>query len=142
MDENTISGCIVDRAVEVHKTLGGSGLLESVYEEALAWELKQIGLETDRQVLLPIRYKGMTLGSPMRVDMIVGDLVIVECKATTQYNSIYEAQVLTYLRLSGLKLGLVLNFGEKMIRYGIHRVVNGLEENRVTTRLNVRTRPK
>ena len=130
MDENTISGCVVDKAVEVHKTLGGSGLLEGVYEEALAWELKQIGLKTDRQVLLPIRYKGMTLGSPLRVYMIVGDLVIVECKATTQYNSVFESQVLTYLRLTGLKLGLVINFGEKLVRFGIHRVVNGLDDKR------------
>jgi len=124
--ENDISRRIYECAIEVHRTLGGPGLLESVYEEALAWELQQQNLEIQRQVSLPITYKGQTLASPLRIDLIVGGKVIVECKATSQYNPIFETQTLTYLRLTGLKLGLVVNFGERLVKQGIHRVVNGL----------------
>ena len=126
MTENEISRQIVESAIEVHRTLGGPGLLESVYEEALAWELEQRGLAVERQVLLPIPYKGRVLASPLRIDMVVGGLVIVECKAVTEYNALFEAQTLTYLRLTGLKLGMVVNFGERVVKNGIHRVVNGL----------------
>jgi GxxExxY protein len=124
--ENEISRIIVECAIEVHRTLGGPGLLESVYEEALVWELEQRGLNVQRQVLLPISYKGHILATPLKIDLIVADLVIVECKATTQYNDIFESQLLTYLRLSDRKLGLVINFGERLVKNGIHRVVNGL----------------
>ena len=117
---------IVDCAIDVHRTLGGPGLLESVYEEALVWELQQRGLEVQRQGSLPIPYEGQTLASPLRIDLIVGGLVIVECKATTQHNEVFEAQTLTYLRLTGLKLGLVINFGERLVRDGIRRIVNRL----------------
>lgn len=113
-------------AIEVHRTLGGPGLLESVYEEALAWELRQRGLMVDRQVRLPIVYKDQMLSARLRLDLLVQGIVIVECKATTQYNDIYEIQTLTYLRLSGLKLGMVINFGERLVHKGIHRVVNRL----------------
>jgi len=126
MTENDISRHIVESAIEVHRTLGGPGLLESVYEEALVWELSQRDLPVQRQVMLPIPYKGHTLASPLRIDVIVDQLVIVECKAVAQYNPIFEAQTLTYLRLSALKLGLVINFGERMVKDDIHRVVNGL----------------
>jgi GxxExxY protein len=126
MTENDISRAIYECAIEAHRTLGGPGLLESVYEEALAWELAQRGLKVGRQVSQPILYKGQHLSTPLRIDLIVGGKVIVECKATTQYNSIFEAQLLTYLRLTGLKLGLVINFGERLVKDGIHRVVNGL----------------
>ncbi len=124
--ENDISKIIVDRAIEVHKTLGGPGLLESVYEDALAWELTQAGLKVERQIQLPIAYKDQILASPLRIDLIINKIVIIECKATTSYHDIFETQVLTYLRLTGLKLGLVVNFGEKVVKNGIHRVVNGL----------------
>lgn len=124
--ENEISRDIVRCAIEVHRTLGGPGLLESVYEEAFAWELSQSGCEVQRQAMLPIPYKGQTLASPLQIDLIVDRKVIVECKATSHYNEIFEAQTLTYLRLTGLKLGLVINFGEKVVKNGIHRVVNGL----------------
>ena len=124
--ENVISGEIVRCAVEVHRTLGGPGLLESVYEEALVWELERRGLEVGRQVRVPLRYKGRSIGQPLRLDLVVGDKVIVECKATSSYNDVFEAQTLTYLRLMRLKLGLVINFGERRVRDGIHRVVNDL----------------
>lgn len=127
MHENEITGRIIESAIEVHRTLGGPGLLESVYEEALVWELQQSGMYVQRQVSLPIQYKGQTLADPLRLDLLVARIVIVECKATVQFNDIYKSQLLTYLRMSGLKVGLVLNFGEKLMRDGIHRVVNRLE---------------
>lgn len=74
----------------------------------------------------PIQYKDVTLATPLKIDLLVNDVVIVECKAVTQYNSIFATQLLTYLRLKTLKLGLVINFGEKLVKEGIHRVVNGL----------------
>lgn len=100
--------------------------MESVYEEALAWELRDRGLAVERQKCVPITYKGRVLGTPLRLDILLNDLVVVECKATSDYNRIFEAQTLTYLRLMGLKLGLVINFGERLVKNGFHRVVNGL----------------
>jgi GxxExxY protein len=126
MNENEISKVVVDSAIEIHRTLGGPGLLESIYEEALGWEIDQRGLIVERQKSIPIVYKSCLISTPLRLDMLIGELVIVECKATTEYNKIYEAQILTYLRLSGLKLGMVINFGEQYVKNGIHRVVNGL----------------
>ena len=126
MNENRVSQQIVTAAIEVHKTLGGPGLLESVYEEALAWELAEAGLEVDRQLSIPIRYKNNMLATHLKLDLLVAKLVIVECKATAKYNEVFEAQTLTYLRLAEKKLGLVINFGERLVKDGIHRVVNGL----------------
>jgi len=124
--ENPISKAIIGSAIEVHKVLGGPGLLESVYEEALAWELADLGMDVIRQKNVPIIFKGKRLSTPLRLDLLVENTVIVECKATIDYHSIYETQLLTYLRLTNLKLGLVINFGEKFIKNGVHRVVNGL----------------
>ena len=126
MHENQISKQILDASIEVHRTLGGPGLLESVYEEALAWELQHRGFDVKRQMLVPIRYKGQILGNPLRLDLLVADKVIVEVKATTEFNPIYTVQALTYLRLMDLKLALVINFGERYVKNGYHRVVNGL----------------
>jgi GxxExxY protein len=125
--ENQITKRIIGAAIEVHRTLGGPGLLESVYEEALVWELTNRGLLVERQVDVPIRYKGQQLATPLRVDMLVERKIIVENKATTKYNTIYEAQTLTYLRLLDLQVGLVINFGEKYVKNGIHRVVNNFK---------------
>ena len=110
----------------MHRTLGGPGLLEQVYEEALAWELSNAGLNVDRQVMVPLSYKGKKLSAPLRIDLIVHGKVIVECKATARYNDFFAAQTLTYLRLTGLKLGLVINFGERRVGNGVRRVVNDL----------------
>ena|SRR3974377_1385609 len=126
MDENEISKHIVGCALEAHRTLGGPGLLECVYEEALCWELVQRGLTVERQMVIPILYKGEQLAAPLRLDVLVEKKVVIEVKATSTYNPIFEAQALTYLRLLDLKLALVINFGEKLVRDGIHRVVNGL----------------
>ena len=101
-------------------------MLESVYEEALAWELQQAKVKVDRQLVLPITYKNNQLSSPLKIDLLVGDRVIVECKATVQMHEVYKAQLLTYLRLTELKLGLLINFGSILVRDGISRVVNGL----------------
>jgi GxxExxY protein len=127
MELNEITGQIIGAAIEVHKTLGGPGLLEGVYEEALAWELELRGLLVERQMHVPIRYKNRNLATPLRLDMLVEKQVVVEVKATTQYNSIFEAQTLTYLRLMDLRVGLVINFGERVVRRGIHRVANGIK---------------
>jgi GxxExxY protein len=128
MTENEIVTVIVQSAIEVHRTLGGPGLLEVVYEEALVLELELRGLTVHRQRAVPLVYKGKRLASDLRLDLLIDERIIVECKATTTYNRLFEAQVLTYLRLCDLRLGLVINFGERLVRQGIHRVVNGLEE--------------
>lgn len=126
MTENELSYSIIESAIEVHKVLGGPGLLESVYEEALVWELKRKDFEIKRQLEVPVSYKGNKLASPLRLDLLVNGLVILEIKATNGYNPVYEAQVLTYMRLLNKKLGLVLNFGHPVLKDGIHRVINGL----------------
>jgi GxxExxY protein len=122
LDDTT--GLIVDSAIEVHRTLGGPGLLESVYEEALSWELERRGVVVRRQLVVPIRYKGRSLDAKLRLDLLVENSVVVECKATTAYKEVFAAQVLTYLRLLDLRLGLVINFGERYVRNGIHRVIH------------------
>ena len=122
--ENQVSRVVVECAIEVHRTLGGPGLVESVYEQALMWELRNKDLDVSNQIVLPIRYKNQPIGS-LRIDLLVNNLVIVECKATTQDDKIFESQLLTYLRLSGLKLGLLINFGQQFVRDGIHRIING-----------------
>jgi GxxExxY protein len=126
MNENEISKIIVDSAIEVHREIGGPGLIESVYEESMVEELTLRGLQVERQLQVAIFYKGKRLGNPLRLDLKVNKLVLVDNKAVTQWNPIFEAQMLTYLRLTGLKLGLVINFGEKLVKDGIRRVVNGL----------------
>lgn len=126
MTENEISKVIVDSAIEVHRELGGPGLIESVYEEAMVEELTRRGLGVERQLQVPITYKGKRLANPLRLDLKVNGLVLVDNKAVTEWNPIFEAQMLTYLRLTKLKLGLVINFGEQYVKNGIRRVVNGL----------------
>lgn len=126
MRENEISRIIVEAAIEVHRELGGPGLLEDLYEESMAEELRLRGVSVDRQRPVPVKYKGRILRTPLRLDMKVEELVLVDNKATVEWNPVFEAQMLTYLRLTGLKLGLVINFGERYVKDGIHRVVNGL----------------
>ena len=118
----------MESAIEVHRTFGGPGLLEAVYEEALAFELESRGLTVHRQKAVPLVYKGKRLASDLRLDLLVNERVTVECKATVAYSRLFEAQALTYLRLCDLRLGLVINFGERLVRQGIHRVANGLPE--------------
>jgi len=126
MDEDEISYKVIDAAIEVHKTLGGPGLLEGVYESCLYHELKLQGLKVERQVRVPVTYKGEEVKEPLIVDLLVEDKLIIEVKATEKDSSIHEVQLLTYLRLTGSKLGLLINFGRKSAKEGISRVVNGL----------------
>ena len=126
MTENEIARVVVDASVEVHRTLGGPGLLESIYEEALVFELESRGLKVVRQQGVPIVYKGVRLAGDLRLDLVVEGKVIVECKATKNDNPIFEAQALTYLRLMDLRLALVINFGKRLVKDGVHRVVNRL----------------
>lgn len=129
MTENEVSKILLDAAIEVQKVLGGPGLLESVYEDSLVAELRLRGLRVKQQVDIPVMYKGQLVGDPFRLDILVEDKVIVECKATEKQNPLYVAQLLTYLRQTGIKLGVLINFGMPKIVMGWERVVNGLEDN-------------
>ena len=124
--ENSIGRVIIEAAIEVHRTLGGPGLLESIYEEALAHELSLRGMQVRRQVAFPVCYKGHSIKDSMRLDLLVNNCVIIEVKSTEKMLRLHSAQVLTYLRLSHLKLGFVLNFGLPLLKDGISRVVNQL----------------
>lgn len=124
--ENVLSEQIINAAIEVHRILGGPGLLESLYEEALYFELQLRHISVESQVLVPVSYKKRILKDPMRMDLLVDRKVIIEVKATDQLLPIHKAQLLTYLRLTGLKLGLVLNFGQGRLIDGIARVANNL----------------
>jgi GxxExxY protein len=127
MTENEIGKIIVDSAVAVHRELG-PGLLETVYEVVLTYELEQRGLRVTRQVPIPIRYKGMSFDEAFRADLVVEEKVILELKSVEQVSDAHKKQVQTYLRLTGRKLGFLLNFGEALMKRGITRVVNGLED--------------
>jgi GxxExxY protein len=127
MDENAIARQIVDAAYHVHKALG-PGLLESVYETVLAYELEKRGLSVKSQVPVPIVYEGISFNEGFRADLIVEDKVIVELKSVETVAPIHKKQLLTYLRLADKRLGLLINFGAELIRDGISRVVNRLNE--------------
>ena len=127
MHENDLGRTILDAAFHVHRSLG-PGLLESVYETVLAYELQKRGLAVRRQVPVPIVYEGITFDEGFRADLIVADKVIIELKSVTQITPAHRKQIQTYLRLSGQKLGYLINFGEALLRDGIVRAVNGLEE--------------
>lgn len=127
MTENEIGTICIDAAICVHRELG-PGLLESVYEVALAYELSERGLAVQRQVPVPIRYKGLEFEEGFRADLIVADKVILELKSVQQLTNVFRKQLQTYLKLSGRKLGYLLNFGESLLKDGIVRAVNGLEE--------------
>jgi GxxExxY protein len=125
MTENEIAKQVVDAAFKIHTTLG-PGLLESVYEAVLAYELKQRGLHVVRPPAVPVIYEEVHLEEGFRADIIVEGKVIVELKSVEVIAPVHKKQVLTYLRLTNLKLGLLINFGEALIKDGISRVVNGL----------------
>jgi|SRR5262245_26085205 len=128
MTENEIDKIIVDSAIAVHRELG-PGLLETVYEVVLAYELGQRGLGVERQVPVPIRYKNMTFDEAFRADIVVEQKVIVELKSVEQVSQAHKKQVQTDLRLTGCKLGFLLNFGDALMKRGITRSVNGLEDD-------------
>ena len=124
-DFNELTHAIIGAALEVHKTLG-PGLLEAVYEECLIAELQMRGLQVAHQVHVPIIYKGQEVGNPLIIDLLVENSVIVELKTVPELLDIHSAQLLSYLRLTGNKLGLLINFNSVYLRDGLKRVVNGL----------------
>ena len=123
MTENEISYIIRGAIYEVYNTLG-PGLLESVYEEALLFELEQSGLKVERQVDVPINYKGHKLANDLRLDLLVEDKVIIELKSVQELQNVFYKQTLTYLKLTGLKLGILVNFNTDRINDNIKRIVN------------------
>jgi GxxExxY protein len=125
MTENEIARIVVDVAYKIHTTIG-PGLLESAYEAIFAHELRKRGLQVQRQVSVPIVYEEVNLDEGFRADLIVENLVIIELKAIEHVVPVHKKQLLTYLKLTGKKLGLLINFSEDKIKDGISRVVNGL----------------
>lgn len=125
MTENEISKQVVDAAFKIHTRLG-PGLLESVYEAVLTYELRKRGLCVERQKAIPVVYEEVRLDEGFRADLVVEGKVIIELKSVEAVARVHKKQVLTYLRLSNLRLGLLINFGEELIKNGITRVVNGL----------------
>jgi len=122
-EHNRVSGLVVESAIAVHRQLG-PGLLESVYERCLDIELAERELKVKRQVVLPIHYNNQRIDAALRIDLLVEDRVIVEVKAVDQLLPVHEAQLLTYLRLSGRKVGLLINFNTPQLKQGVRRLVN------------------
>lgn len=127
MTENEIGKVVVDCSVRLHKDLG-PGLLESVYEAILADLLLQTGLDAQRQVPVPIEYQGLRFDEGFRADIIVNRKVILELKSVAAVNNAHKKQVLTYLKLTGMRLGFLLNFGSALMKDGIFRIINGRPE--------------
>ena len=127
MKENEIGREVVDAAIAVHRELG-PGLMETVYEVTLAHELSQRGFQVERQVPVSIECRGVRFDEGFRADIIVDNLVVLELKSVEKMTAAHRKQIQTYLRLTGMKLGFLLNFGEALMKDGIIRAVNGLEE--------------
>ena len=125
MDLEEIGRHVVHSAIKVHKTLG-PGLLESVYQKCLTYELEKVGLQVKCEALLPVRYEEMTIDTGFRADMIVGNAVIIENKTVDKISPIHEAQLLTYLKITDFKLGFLLNWNVTLMKDGIQRMVNNL----------------
>lgn len=121
---NTLSRKIIGACIEVHRELG-AGLLESVYEECLAFELTTLGLYVERQVELPVIYKGQMLNKTFVMDIVVEELIVLELKAVQTLIPLNHIQTMTYLRMAQMKLGLLINFNVELLRDGIHRKING-----------------
>lgn len=124
-----ITRLIIGACIEVHRRLG-PGLMESVYEECLCYELSQLGLSFQRQVHLPVTYKGIKLDCGYKMDVVVEDAVVLELKTVEHLLPVHSAQLLTYLKLSGKKVGLLLNFNETILRRGLKRLVNEFQDLR------------
>jgi GxxExxY protein len=124
MTENEIGTIVVDCALRIHKALG-PGLLEVVYEAILARQLEKAGLVIQRQVVVPINFEGVSYDEGFRADIIVGGKVILELKSTETVHPVHKKQLLTYLKLTGLKLGYLLNFGDELMKNGTTRMING-----------------
>jgi GxxExxY protein len=127
MKENEIGKEVVDAAIAVHRELG-PGLMETVYEVALVHELVQRGLQAERQASISIEYKGIKFDEGFRADIVVNNRVVLELKSVEKMTAAHRKQIQTYLRLTGMKLGFLLNFGAALMKDGIVRAVNGLKE--------------
>ncbi|MGB1248548.1 MAG: GxxExxY protein [Chitinophagales bacterium] len=125
MTENELSKIIVNTCFEIHSTLG-PGLFESVYEEILFFELEKQGLKVDRQKAISIIWKGVKMDKGFYADLIVENKVLIELKSVEKVTKVHQKQVQTYLKLTGIKLGLLINFNESLIKHGIQRIVNNL----------------
>lgn len=125
MTENEISYQIIGIAMELHRNIG-PGLLESAYENAIAFDLREAGLEVKQQIPMPFIYKEVQLEIGYRIDILVENKVLIEIKSVENLAPVHFAQTLTYLKLSGIKLGLLINFNNKLLKNGIHRIVNNL----------------
>ena len=130
MTENELSRLILNLCIKIHKALG-PGLLESAYEDCLEYELAKAGHKSKRQVVIPLVYDGVTLGEGFRADLIVDDKVLIELKSVRELQDIHYAQTLTYLKLTGLKLGLLINFNCMQVSKQFKRVVNGLNDDKL-----------
>ena len=124
MTENQIATAVVDAAFKIHTTLG-PGLFESVYETILEYELQKRGLRVAHQIPLPVQYEEVRLALGFRVDLIIDGKVIIEVKSVEALAPVHKKQLLTYLRLTDLRLGLLINFNVELVKHGIHRVING-----------------
>lgn len=127
MKFNELSGKIIASAMHIHRRLG-PGLLESVYQKVLAHELAKTGLRVAVEVPVPVKWDGIDMEVGFRADLIVDEMVIVELKSVEMISQVHKKQLLTYLRLADKRLGLLINFGEALLKDGIHRIVNGLDE--------------
>jgi len=121
---NQLTNEIIGSAIEVHRNLG-PGLLESTYEECMAFELKERDLTVDRQLELPVLYKGNQLEQNYRIDLLVNNIVVIELKSVNKIEKIHDAQLLTYLKLANKRYGLLLNFNVPIMKQGIKRLLNG-----------------
>ena len=125
MTENELSKIVFEIGLKIHKNLG-PGLFEHVYEECLFYELKKAGLKVEKHKLLPIKYEELTIENAYRLDMIVEDKLILEIKTVDYINSSHKAQLLTYLKMTDCRLGLLINFQSDLFKNGVTRIVNGL----------------
>lgn len=124
MEVNNLTNKIIGAAIEVHKTLG-PGLLESIYQEALFFELRSRGLNCQKEVAVPLIYKGVKLGEDKRIDILVENQIVLELKSVQKIEEVHHLQILSYLRLSNLRYGLLINFNVPILKQGIYRKVNG-----------------
>ncbi len=131
MTENEISAIVVDCCLKIHKILG-PGLFESVYEEVLSYELNKRDLKIERQKVMPVHYEDVVIEMGFKADIIVEDKVILELKSVESLNKVHHKQLITYLRLSDKRLGLLINFNVDLIKNGINRIVNNLDETVVS----------
>lgn len=123
MTDNELSNKIIGCAIEVHKSLG-PGLLESAYQECLAYKLREIGLSVEKEKAMPLVFEGVQLECGYRIDLLVNNQIVIEVKSVESLNDVHLAQTLTYLKLGGFKLGLLINFNVSLLKLGIKRVIN------------------